>query len=69
MIYVADGLEINYLSPDEIHDWQPYREIPPANQRNEPFIQRLQDAKSYLKQFEMLSQAIMAQHTRLSLTK
>jgi sulfatase maturation enzyme AslB (radical SAM superfamily) len=43
MIYVADGLEINYLSPDEIHDWQPYREIPPANQRNEPFIQRLQD--------------------------
>jgi 7,8-dihydro-6-hydroxymethylpterin dimethyltransferase len=44
MIYSADGLEINYLSPDEIHGWQPYREIPPASQRSEPFIQRLQDA-------------------------
>lgn len=43
MIYAADGLEINYLSPEEIHDWQPYTEIPPESQRNEPFIQRLRD--------------------------
>ena len=43
MIYSANGLEINYLSPDEIHDWQPYTEIPPESQRSEPFIQRLRD--------------------------
>jgi 7,8-dihydro-6-hydroxymethylpterin dimethyltransferase len=43
MIHSADGLEINYLSPSEILDWQPYSEIPPLNQRNGPFIQRLLD--------------------------
>ena len=43
MIYVADGLEINYLSPNEIHDWQPYTEAPPPSQRSEPFVQRLKD--------------------------
>jgi 7,8-dihydro-6-hydroxymethylpterin dimethyltransferase len=43
MIYSADGLEINYLSPAEILDWPPYSEIPEPNQRYEPFVQRLDD--------------------------
>jgi 7,8-dihydro-6-hydroxymethylpterin dimethyltransferase len=43
MIHSADGLEINYLSPSEILDWQPFSETPEPHQRYEPFIQRLQD--------------------------
>lgn len=43
MVYVADGLEINYLSQEEIKSWQPYTELPPESQRNEIFIDRLQD--------------------------
>jgi 7,8-dihydro-6-hydroxymethylpterin dimethyltransferase len=43
MLHSADGLEINYLTPNEILEWQPFSEIPEPSQRNEPFIQRLQD--------------------------
>ena len=43
MIHSADGLEINYLSPNEIIAWQPFSETPEPHHRYEPFIQRLQD--------------------------
>jgi organic radical activating enzyme len=43
MIYSTDGLEINYLSAEEIHGWQPFDKPPDPNQRSEPFIQRLKD--------------------------
>jgi 7,8-dihydro-6-hydroxymethylpterin dimethyltransferase len=44
MIYANDGLEINYLSPKEIQDWQPYSDIPEPDFRYEPFLKRLKDA-------------------------
>lgn len=43
MIYAADGLEMNYLSPEEIQNWPPYTKIPPESQHSEPFIKRLKD--------------------------
>jgi 7,8-dihydro-6-hydroxymethylpterin dimethyltransferase len=43
MIHNLDGLSINYLSPDEIRDWHPYLEPPPASERSAPLVERLMD--------------------------
>ncbi|MGH8526810.1 MAG: hypothetical protein ACREXY_22140, partial [Gammaproteobacteria bacterium] len=39
----AEGLEVNYLSPEEIHAWPPYTSLPQPTQRREALRERLLD--------------------------
>ena len=39
----AEGLEVNYLSPEEIHAWPPYTSLPEPSQRREALRGRLLD--------------------------
>ena len=39
----AEGLEVNYLSPEEIHAWPPYTSLPEPAQRREALRGRLLD--------------------------
>jgi hypothetical protein len=42
-IHAIDGLEIHYLTPEEVRDWQPYTEPPIPGQRREHLQERLED--------------------------
>ena len=48
MLHSADGLEVNYLSPSEILDWQPYSDILEPNQRYQAFVKRLSEVDLWL---------------------
>lgn len=41
--YTAEGLDLNYLSPEEVHAWPAYTSLPEPTQRGEAMRRRLQD--------------------------